>query len=176
MESSGHPRGKGPGTGQRLPEALRSLYVAGGGAWGQEAPARSRKIGGQHPPTTSRMSSAATSMSPGLTRQKTRGRRRQETSGAAGGSCKRRSRRSSPPTRPRGACEVWRVFFPSGFPHHVEDLGPSHHFARIPTACGAASAAAALPRIVTAGGGGRTGSYGVNRGDTSTDTECMRQG
>jgi len=48
--------------------------------------------------------------------------------------------------------------FPSGFPHHVEELGPSHHFARIPTADGAASAAAALPRIVTAGGGR---SYGI---------------
>ncbi len=66
-----------------------------------------------------------------------------------------------------------RRVFPNGFPHHVEDFDPSHHFARIPAVGGAASAAAALPRIVTArGGGGRTGFYGVNRGDTSTGTEC----
>jgi hypothetical protein len=57
-----------------------------------------------------------------------------------------------PQEHPEGACKVWRGVFPSGFPHHVEDLGPSHHFARIPTAGGAASAAAALPRIVPAGG------------------------
>jgi hypothetical protein len=75
------------------------------------------------------------------------------TSGVAGGRYKGRSRRSSRPTRPRGACELRRRVFPSGFPHHVEDFDPSHHFARIPTAGGAASAAAAPPRIVTARGG-----------------------
>ena len=54
---------------------------------------------------------------------------------------------------PMGACELRRRVFPSGFPYHVEDFDPSHHFARIPTAGGAASAAAALPWIVTAEGG-----------------------
>ena len=75
------------------------------------------------------------------------------TSGAAGGSCKGRSRRSSLPTRPKGACKLRRRVFPSGFPHHVEDFGPSHHFSRIPTAGGAASTAAAQPRIAAAGRG-----------------------
>ncbi len=54
---------------------------------------------------------------------------------------------------PRGACNLRRRVFPSGFPHHVEDFDPSHHLARIPTAGGAAPAAAALPRFMTAGGG-----------------------
>ncbi len=76
------------------------------------------------------------------------------TSRVAGGRYEGGLRRSSRPTRPKGACEMRREVFPSGFPHHVEDFNPSHHFARIPTACGAASAAAALPRIMTAGGGG----------------------
>ena len=52
-------------------------------------------------------------------------------------------RRSSLTTSPMGACDLRRRVFPSGFPHHVEDFEPSHNFARIPTACGAASAAAA---------------------------------
>jgi hypothetical protein len=55
---------------------------------------------------------------------------------------------------PQGRLRSGRRVFPCGFPHHVEDLGPSHHFSRIPTAGGAASTVAALPRIVTAGGGG----------------------
>jgi len=49
---------------------------------------------------------------------------------------------------------------PNAFPHRAEDSGPSHHLSVIPTASGAASAAAALPRIVTAGGGR---SYGILR-------------
>ena len=65
---------------------------------------------------------------------------------------------------------------PSSFPHHVEEFGPTHHFAIIPTACGAASAAAAQPRIVTAGGGCRTGFYGSNRGSVGTGTECPMKG
>ena len=56
---------------------------------------------------------------------------------------------------PQGRLRHEEEGFPSGFPHHVEDFDPSHHFARIPTAGGAASAAAALPRIVTAGRGDR---------------------
>ncbi len=55
---------------------------------------------------------------------------------------------------PQGRLRSGRRIFPWGFPHHVEDLGPSHHFSRIPTTGGATSTVAALPRIVTAGGGG----------------------
>ena len=100
------------------------------------------------------------------------------TLGVAGGRYEGGSRRSSRSTRPRGACELRRRVFPNSFLHHVEDFDPSQHFARIPTAGGAASAAAALPRIVTAGEGGcgRSGFYGVNRGDTSTGTESPAYG
>ncbi len=75
----------------------------------------------------------------------------------------RRSRNTARPTRvdlrrrgtlSKGDCEVLegRGGFPKGFPYHVEDFGPSHHFIAIPTACGATSAAAVHPRIVTDGG------------------------
>ena len=46
-----------------------------------------------------------------------------------------------------------REVFPCGFFHHVEDSVPSHHFTVKPTADGAASVAAAQPRIAAAGGG-----------------------
>ena len=46
--------------------------------------------------------------------------------GAAGGSRKGRSRRSSPPTHPGATARRKRGVFPSGFPPHVEDFGPSH--------------------------------------------------
>jgi len=77
-----------------------------------------------------------------------------------------------------GAIEECRGIFFSGFPRHVEDFGPSHHFAAIPTASGAASAAAELPRIVTTWeeGGGRAGFYGSNRGSAITGTECPAKG
>ena len=75
-----------------------------------------------------------------------------QASGAAGDRCEGGSFRSSATTRPRGDCEERRRVFPSGFPRHVEDFGPSHIFTVIPTAGGAASAAAAQPRIETAGG------------------------
>ena len=44
--------------------------------------------------------------------------------------------------------------FPSVFPHHVEELIPSHHYTVIPTAGGATSVAAAHPRIAAARGWG----------------------
>ena len=55
-----------------------------------------------------------------------------------------------------------RGVFPSGFPRHVADLGPIHHSTVIPTAGGAASAAAAQPRIGAAPGGGLP--HGILRG------------
>jgi len=51
-----------------------------------------------------------------------------------------------------GDCEVLDRVFPIGFPHHVEDHGPSHHFTTIPTAYGVASTDAATPRINPGGG------------------------
>ena len=69
-----------------------------------------------------------------------------------------------------------RGVFPNGFPHHVQDSGPSHHFKAVPTAGGTSSAAAAQSRIEPAGGGGeRTRFEGVNRGSTSTGTENLAQ-
>ena len=61
--------------------------------------------------------------------------------------------------------------FPSGFPRHVADLGPIHHFTVIPTAGGAASAAAAQPRIGATRGGLPYGISGFSTADsTSTST------
>ena len=37
---------------------------------------------------------------------------------------------------PRDECEELEGGFPSGFPHHVVDLGPPYLIAFIPTACG----------------------------------------
>ncbi len=48
---------------------------------------------------------------------------------------------------------AYRVFY-SGFPNYIEEFIPSHLFTAIPTASGAASAAAAQPRIEPAPGGG----------------------
>jgi hypothetical protein len=59
----------------------------------------------------------------------------------------------------RRRCTLWatikcqRRVFPCGFPLHVENHGSSRHFALIPTASGAASAASAYPRIAATGGG-----------------------
>ena len=66
---------------------------------------------------------------------------------------------------PRGDCEEQKGFFPSGFPIHVEDFGPTYPFKVIPTASGEASAAAAQPRFGAAGGGSRiTITKGSGRG------------
>ena len=55
-------------------------------------------------------------------------------------------------------------FFSRGFPHHVEDHGPSHPFMAIPTVGGVVSAAVAQPRIEPAGGGGGVREYAIRRG------------
>ena len=55
---------------------------------------------------------------------------------------------------PRATVKCHIKILPFGFPLHVEDHGPSHHFALMPTAGGAASAAAAQPRFAAAQGGG----------------------
>ncbi len=52
----------------------------------------------------------------------------------------------------RGGCQILPYLL------MLEDFGPSHHFSGIPTAGGAASAAAAQPRIVTTGEGRSYGS------------------
>jgi len=65
--------------------------------------------------------------------------------------------------------------FPLRFPHDVEDHGPTHYFTAIPTAGGAASATAAHPRIVAAGGVANHDRKWVNRGSTSTDTVTLRR-
>ena len=114
---------------------------------------RARSSGGGAPPCHRCEHRSIFSLTLGIVRSMIEAGDDKLTSGVAGGRYKGRSRRSSRPTRPRGACELRRRVFPSGFPHHVEDFDPSHHFARIPTAGGATSAAAALPRIVTARGG-----------------------
>jgi len=71
---------------------------------------------------------------------------------------------------PHGRLRNARQGFSRGFPHHVEDHGPSHHFRSISSACGAASAAAAYPRIEPAEDGALTGFEGVSNGSTSTGT------
>ena len=75
---------------------------------------------------------------------------------------------------PQGRLQNARGIFPCGFPHHVEDHDPIHHFTAIPTACGVAPAAAAPPRIVAVGGAASHDRKGVNRGRTSTDTGTLR--
>jgi hypothetical protein len=71
----------------------------------------------------------------------------------------------APQGRLRGAREG---FSPSGFPPQWRTSVPHITLAFIPTAGGAAPAAAAQPPIETARGGGRTGFEGVNRGRVST--------
>ena len=72
--------------------------------------------------------------------------------------------------RPRGDYEELEGVFTCGFPLHVTDPGPSQLILDIPIAGGAASVAAAQPRVAAAGGGSRTRSQGVNRGSTGTGT------
>ncbi len=147
---------------QRVPHKARSayrlwyrkFYGAFRGAEGAGGAYPITLIGGQHPHTKSRHEYSSLDACPWATLQKTRGRRQQETSGASSGDrCNGRSRRSLLPTRSRGACIMRRRVFPSGFPHHVEDFGPTHHFSRIPIAGGAASSGAAQPRVAAAGRG-----------------------
>ncbi len=65
--------------------------------------------------------------------------------------------------------------FPSGFPRHVADLGPIHNFAVIPTAGGAASAAAAQPRIGATRGGVAVRDFRVfDRGQYEYEYERLR--
>ena len=127
------------------------------GVWGQEAarpsnwhrdPRRPSILGFQLPHPT-----------PGTRDFKSRMRRGESDreTGATGGRCKKRSRRSLLTTRPMGDRGMRRRVFTCGFPHHVEDFGPSHHLSVIPTACGAASTAAAQPRIAAARWGCHTG-------------------
>jgi len=62
--------------------------------------------------------------------------------GSAGGRGKAESCGSSPPRHLKGDCEVLDRDFSPGFPHHVEDHGPSHHFTPITTTSKATSATA----------------------------------
>ena len=144
----------------------RRRVAADGAATSIVAAESSRTVGGlgigggqayqlaPRPPTTADPELSAPSPDPGYWDFKSRMRRGESDReiGAAGGRCKRRSRRSWMTTRPRGDCGMRRRVFTCGFPHHVEDHGPSHRLTVIPTAGGAASAAAAQPRIAAARG------------------------
>ena len=81
---------------------------------------------------------------------------------------------------PGATVRCQRGVFPSGFPRHVADLGPIHHSTVIPTAGGAASAAAAQPRIGATRGGCRTGFQGFRpravRVRVRATAHKMRQG
>ena len=68
-----------------------------------------------------------------------------------------------------------RRVFTCGFPYHVEDHGPSHHLTVIPTAGGAASAAAAQPRIGATRGGVAVRDFRVfDRGQYEYEYERLR--
>ena len=122
-------------------------------AWGHAAASLGLEIGrrGYHRAVATHLFSLPLP-DPGTASAKVEAGDDKQASGAAGDRCEGGSFRSSATTRPRGDCEERRRVFPSGFPRHVEDFGPSHIFTVIPTAGGAASAAAAQPRIETAGG------------------------